>query len=59
MGDDVLAYFGWPRAHEHEAEQSVRTGLAVCDAVGRLTAPTWQLPEDKAQPQFFYPRTML
>ena len=20
MGDDVLAYFGWPRAHEHEAD---------------------------------------
>ncbi len=53
MGDNVLAYFGWPRAHEHEAERSVRTGLAVCDAVGRLTAPTWQLLEEKAQPQFF------
>ncbi len=55
MGDGVLAYFGWPRAHEDEAERAVRTGLAVCDAVGRLTAPTWQLPEEKAQPQFFNP----
>ncbi len=47
----MLAYFGWPRAHEDEAERTVRTGffLAVCDAVGRITAPTWQLPEEKAQ----------
>ncbi len=53
LGDGVLAFFGWPRAHEHEAERLVRTCLAVCDAVGRLTAPTWQLLEEKAQPQFF------
>ena len=29
MGDGVLAYFGWPRAHEDEAERAVRAGLAV------------------------------
>ena len=28
MGDGVLAYFGWPRAHEDEAERAVRAGLA-------------------------------
>ena len=27
MGDGVLAYFGWPRAHEDEAERAVRAGL--------------------------------
>jgi class 3 adenylate cyclase/tetratricopeptide (TPR) repeat protein len=37
MGDGVLAYFGWPRAHEHEAERAVRVGLAVRDAVSRLS----------------------
>ncbi len=37
MGDGVLAYFGWPRAHEDEAERAVRAGLAVRDAVARLT----------------------
>lgn len=36
MGDGVLAYFGWPRTHEDEAERAVRAGLAVTAAVGRL-----------------------
>ena len=36
MGDGVLAYFGWPRAHEDEAERAVRAGLAVMQAMGRL-----------------------
>jgi class 3 adenylate cyclase/tetratricopeptide (TPR) repeat protein len=39
MGDGVLAYFGWPRAHEDEAERAVRAALAVVAAVGRLVAP--------------------
>jgi class 3 adenylate cyclase/predicted ATPase len=38
MGDGVLAYFGWPRTHEDEAERAVRTGLAVAAAVARLPA---------------------
>ena len=29
MGDGVLAYFGWPQAHEDEAERAVRAGLAI------------------------------
>ena len=29
MGDGVLAYFGWPRAHEDDAERAVRAGLAI------------------------------
>ena len=36
MGDGVLAYFGWPRAHEDDAERSVRAGLASVAAVARL-----------------------
>jgi class 3 adenylate cyclase/tetratricopeptide (TPR) repeat protein len=39
MGDGVLAYFGWPRAHEDEAERAARAGLAIVAAVGRLSAP--------------------
>ena len=31
MGDGVLAYFGWPKAHENDAERAVRAGLAVID----------------------------
>ena len=36
MGDGVLAYFGWPRAHEDDAERAVRAGLAITGAVARL-----------------------
>jgi class 3 adenylate cyclase len=36
MGDGVLAYFGYPRAHEHDAERAVRTGLALVEAVPKL-----------------------
>jgi class 3 adenylate cyclase len=39
MGDGVLAYFGWPQAHEDEAERAVRTGLATVDAITRLDTP--------------------
>ncbi len=35
----VLAYFGWPKADEDEAEHAVRAGLAVIEAVGRLATP--------------------
>jgi class 3 adenylate cyclase len=36
MGDGVLIYFGYPEAHEDEAERAARAGLAVIDAVGQL-----------------------
>jgi len=36
MGDGVLAYFGYPQAHEEDAERAVRAGLALVEAVGRL-----------------------
>jgi class 3 adenylate cyclase/tetratricopeptide (TPR) repeat protein len=36
MGDGVLAYFGYPQAHEHDAERAVRAGLAVLEAVPKL-----------------------
>jgi class 3 adenylate cyclase/predicted ATPase len=36
MGDGVLVYFGYPQAHEHDAEQAVRAGLALIEAVGKL-----------------------
>ncbi|HEY2616909.1 MAG TPA: AAA family ATPase [Acetobacteraceae bacterium] len=35
MGDGALIYFGYPQAHEDDAERSVRAGLAVIEAVGR------------------------
>jgi class 3 adenylate cyclase len=36
MGDGVLAYFGYPVAHEDDPEHAVRAGLAVVEAVRRL-----------------------
>jgi len=39
MGDGVLAYFGFPRAHEDEAERAIRTGLDIIDAVAQLDTP--------------------
>src|SRR5437868_11663121 len=38
MGDGVLIYFGYPQAHEDDAEQAVRAALAVIEAVSRLPA---------------------
>src|SRR5207244_1265488 len=43
MGDGVLIYFGYPRAHEDDAERAVRAGLGVIDAVGRLDVKSAQL----------------
>ena len=37
MGDGVLAYFGYPQAHEYDAERAVRAGLALVEAVPKLT----------------------
>jgi class 3 adenylate cyclase/predicted ATPase len=43
MGDGVLAYFGYPRAHEDDAERAVRAGLGLVDAVGRLDVKSVKL----------------
>jgi len=36
FGDGVLAYFGYPKAHENDAEQAVNAGLAIVDSVKSL-----------------------
>jgi class 3 adenylate cyclase len=36
LGDGLLVYFGWPRAHEDDAERAVRAGLDIVQAVGAL-----------------------
>jgi len=38
LGDGVLAYFGWPQAHEDQAERAVHAGLAAIEATAGLTA---------------------
>jgi class 3 adenylate cyclase/tetratricopeptide (TPR) repeat protein len=39
MGDGVLAYFGYPRAHEDDAERAARAGLALAASVSGLSTP--------------------
>ena len=36
LGDGVLAYFGWPQAHEDQAQRAVRAGLEAVAALARL-----------------------
>src|SRR5208282_1225475 len=39
MGDGVLVYFGYPQAHEDDAERAVRAGLELIAAVTALKSP--------------------
>src|SRR5271163_4824174 len=43
LGNSVLVLFGYPTAHEHDAEQAVRAGLELCAAVGTLR-PDAEMP---------------
>ena len=38
MGDGVLVYFGYPQAHENDAERAARAGLGIVEAVAGLGA---------------------
>ena len=49
MGDGVLAYFGWPQAHEDEAERAVRAGLELVEAVSALGTPGLALGGGRAK----------
>src|SRR5258705_8680831 len=40
MGDGVLVYFGYPQAHEHDAERAVRSALDLVVAVGEIKTNT-------------------
>ena len=39
LGDGVLVYFGYPEAHEDDAERAVRAGLEVIVALGAIKTP--------------------
>jgi class 3 adenylate cyclase/predicted ATPase len=45
LGDGVLAFFGWPRAYEDQAERAVRSGLAAVEAVANLKTEDGQALE--------------
>src|SRR5262249_8774040 len=38
LSDGVIIYFGYPSAHEHDAEQAVRAGLTIIDSIEKLGA---------------------
>ena len=44
LGDGLLVYFGYPHAHEDDAQRAVRTGLEIFDAMGDLNT---RLQQDK------------
>ena len=48
MGDGVLAYFGWPRAHEDDAERAVRAAIALMKAMKGLTMPYGEVLQARA-----------
>ncbi len=44
LGDGLLVYFGYPAAHEDEAQRAVRTALGIVEAIQHLSFPTIALP---------------
>jgi class 3 adenylate cyclase len=38
LGDGLLVYFGYPQAHEDDAQRAVRAGLGIVEALGQLNA---------------------
>ncbi len=39
LGDGLMTYFGWPQAHEDDAERAIRAGLAIVAAVKNVASP--------------------
>ncbi len=44
LGDGLLVYFGWPQAHEDDAQRSIHAGLGIIDAMATLNT---QMAQDK------------
>ena len=40
LGDGLMVYFGWPKAHEDDAERAVRASLEIVEAVKTVLAPS-------------------
>ena len=58
MGDGVLVYFGYPQAHEDDAERAVRAGLGSIDAVGRLNVKSVKLQAPSVSPPDWWSSAM-
>jgi class 3 adenylate cyclase len=44
LGDGVMAYFGWPEAHDNDGERAARAGLAIIDTLSKLNEQSDSLP---------------
>jgi class 3 adenylate cyclase len=47
LGDGVLVYFGYPMAHEDDAQRAVQTGLSILEALGPLNTRLILPPTDR------------
>jgi class 3 adenylate cyclase len=45
LGDGLLVYFGYPAAHEEDAQRAIHTGLGIISAIKTLST---QLEQDKS-----------
>ena len=45
LGDGVMAFFGYPEAHDNDAERAARTGLVILEAISKLN----QQPERRTR----------
>jgi class 3 adenylate cyclase/tetratricopeptide (TPR) repeat protein len=43
LGDGVMAFFGYPEAHDNDAERAARAGLAIIEALAKLNEPPARL----------------
>ena len=39
LGDGLMTYFGWPKAHEDDAHRAIKAGLEIVGAVKEINAP--------------------
>jgi class 3 adenylate cyclase/tetratricopeptide (TPR) repeat protein len=44
LGDGVMAYFGWPEAHDNDGERAARAALAILDGISKLNEQPDSLP---------------
>jgi class 3 adenylate cyclase len=45
LGDGLLIYFGWPRAHENDPQRALHAGLGIIEAITTSLNP--RLAQDK------------
>ena len=55
LGDGLLIYFGYPQAHEDDAQRAVRTGLGILPAMGDLNKRLYNTPKVSNSVSVRYP----